>query len=288
MKNVTPDESFRASVKGVIPAAGLGTRMRPLSMFVPKELLPVQCKPMIQWALEEAIIAGLQEVAIVVREGKESISDLFAAMRTSAESSWQYLRRQLSEIRLQFVYQRKPLGLGDALYESREFIGDSPFVMIIPDQLFFAGRPATTQLLTAAAKDPKFVWSSIVQIPEPELKFFPGARTFKLVHRSDTVWTVLDLNNNNLEPNSSCRIGFGRTFFPTGAVDYFSPDYLNPKSGEVDLLLSFKALIRDYSNCAIQLEGRAMDFGTWPAYAYFNTKVYDLLSGVSSLVVNSG
>lgn len=280
MIDETPVESFRARVKAVIPAAGLGTRMRPLTKVVPKELLPVQCKPMIQWALEEAILSGLREVAIVVREGKESISDFFAAMRTSTESSGQHLRRQLSGIRLEFVFQRKPLGLGDALYASRKFIGNSSFVMIIPDQLLFADRPATAQLLTAAAKDPDSVWSSLVQVPKEERNFFPGARTFNLVHLSDSVWEVLDLDVNHPEQNSSDRIGFGRTFFPAGAVECFSPAYLNPTSGEVDLLLSFKALIRDYSNYAIQLKGRAMDFGTWPAYAYFNAKLYDLFPGV--------
>ena len=117
-------------------------------------------------------------------------------------------------------------------------------------------------------------------IPEPELKFFSGARTFKLAHRFDTVWTVLDLDDSYPKQNSSGRIGFGRTFFPTGAVDYFSPKYLNPTSGEVDMLLSFKALIRTYPNYAVELEGRAMDFGTCPAaYTYFNTKFYDLPTG---------
>lgn len=273
-KNATTAELFKR-IKGVIPAAGLGTRMRPLTMVTPKELLPVQSKPMIQWALEEAILSGLYQLAVVLRKGKEPISDFIEILKKIDDSSGESVRAQLANINLQFVFQEKPLGLGDALYQAREFIGDSPFVMILPDQLFFAERLATLQLLTAAVDRPDSVWSSLADIPESEIRYFPGARSFKLSRMSDPVWRVLDIDNGDSATPPSTRIGFGRTYFPSGTVKYFSDSYLNPQSGEVDLLFSFKALIRNYSNYALQLDGQAMDFGTWPSYLYFNSKLSD-------------
>jgi hypothetical protein len=64
-------------------------------------------------------------------------------------------------------------------------------------------------------------------------------------------------------------LGFGRTFFPPGAIEFFSKRFLNPTTGEVDLLLSFVGLIKRYHNYAVLLEGKAMDFGTWPGYERF-------------------
>ncbi|MCK4794197.1 MAG: NTP transferase domain-containing protein [Desulfobacteraceae bacterium] len=261
------------SVKAVIPAAGLGTRFQPLTLAVPKELLPVNRKPLIQWALEEAIEAGIQEIGIVIRKGKEVIRDYLEALMSSSELLREPLGLKLSQANLHFVIQKEPLGLGGAIYEAANFVNDGPFVMIIPDQFVFSGVSATRQLLDVAGGDVEAVWSSVVSVSNQDVEFFPGARRLLLTNRKGNCWKVTGLTENTGHGNGDLLLGFGRTFFPTGTMEFFSNRFLNPETGEVDLLLSFEALIKKYQNYAVLLEGKAMDFGTWSSYEHFSQKL---------------
>ena len=83
-------------------------------------------------------------------------------------------------------------------------------------------------------------------------------------------WEVKGLSEETgYSDQETLLLGFGRTFFPPGVVDFFSERFLNPATGEVDLLLTFEALIKEYKNYAELLEGKAMDFGTWAGYEHF-------------------
>ncbi|MHB8067018.1 MAG: sugar phosphate nucleotidyltransferase [Desulfobaccales bacterium] len=255
--------------KAVIPAAGCGTRLLPFTLAAPKELLPVHGKPMIHLAVAEAAAAGIREIGIVIRDGKEVIREYFDALTKTADPSLKPLQQELARVELRFIRQRQPLGLGDALYEAGEFLRDSPFIMIIPDQFLAAAVPAARQLLAAAASDPQAVWSSLVEVPGAELPLFPGACTFLLKNQAGRTWEVAGLGGPPPEAQGTALLGFGRTWFPPGVRKFFSRDFLNPQTGEVDLLLSFQALIQKRRNMAVLLEGRAMDFGNWAGYEYF-------------------
>jgi UTP--glucose-1-phosphate uridylyltransferase len=256
-------------VKAVIPAAGYGTRLLPFTLAAPKELLPVRGKPMIHLAVAEAAAAGIKEIGIVIREGKEVIKEYFDAVKEATAPSLKSLQQELAAVELSFIRQREPLGLGDALYEAGEFFRDSPFVMIIPDQFLDAAVPATRQLLAAAAADPQAVWSSLVAVPGTELPLFPGARPLLLKNQAGRTWEVAGLGGLPPDPRVTSLLGFGRTWFPPGVREFFCRDFLNPQTGEVDMLLSFQALLQERRNMAVLLEGRAMDFGTWAGYEYF-------------------
>jgi UTP--glucose-1-phosphate uridylyltransferase len=255
--------------KAVIPAAGYGTRLRPFTLAAPKELLPVRGKPLIHLAVAEAAAAGIKEIGIVIRAGKEVIKAYFDAVQKAADPSLKSRPQELETVELSYIQQQEPLGLGDALYEAGEFFRDSPFVMIIPDQFLDATVPATQQLLAAAAAAPQAVWSSLVAVPGMELPLFPGARPFLLKNQAGRTWEVAGLGGPPPDPQGISLLGFGRTWFPPGVREFFSRDFLNPQTGEVDLLLSFQALIKERRNMAVLLEGRAMDFGTWAGYEYF-------------------
>lgn len=251
----------------------MGTRFQPLTLAVPKELLPVNRKPLIQWALEEALKAGIQEIGIVIRKGKEVIQDYFEALMSS-ELTDDSLKVELSRANLHFIIQKEPLGLGDAMYEAASFIDDKPFVMIIPDQFVSSAVSATSQLLDAVVGNIEAVWSTLVSVPDDEMRFFPGARTLRLANQRGNCWKVTGIEARQGHANSSSFLGFGRTFFPPGAIEFFSSRFLNPATGEVDLLRSFIGLIKRYCNYAVLLEGEAMDFGTWPGYErFFQSKI---------------
>jgi UTP--glucose-1-phosphate uridylyltransferase len=258
------------SIKAVIPAAGFGTRLQPFTLATPKELLPVNRKPMIQLAVEEALSAGIRDIGIVIRHGKEIIRNHFESLLTSTGSQWEELKRELSLAKVHFIYQDKPLGLGNAIYEAGEFIGDSPFIMIIPDQFLHSVISATSQLLHVARGDFQAVWSSLVTVLPEEKTLFPGARSFELSKQAGNTWEVKGLLEHPVCDEEKTLLGFGRTYFPGELIEFFSEKFLNPATGEVDLLLSFRALIKKYRNYAVLLEGMAMDFGTWAGYQRFS------------------
>jgi len=129
--------------KAVIPAAGLGTRFLPVTKSVPKELLPILDRPMLQYVVEEAAEGGVEEVIIVTAPGKEGIASYFqpspALERRLTENGEKGLLERVlhaSRIaRVSFVIQEEALGLGHAVLTAREAVGDEPFVVILPDDI---------------------------------------------------------------------------------------------------------------------------------------------------------
>ena len=129
--------------KAVIPAAGLGTRFLPVTKSVPKELLPILDRPMLQYVVEEAAEGGIEEVIIVTAPGKEGIASYFqpspALERRLTENGEKGLLDKVlhaSRIaKVSFVIQGEALGLGHAVLTAREAVGDEPFVVILPDDI---------------------------------------------------------------------------------------------------------------------------------------------------------
>ena len=129
--------------KAVIPAAGLGTRFLPVTKSVPKELLPILDRPMLQYVVEEAAEGGIEEVIIVTAPGKEGIASYFqpspALERRLSENGEQGLLDKVlhaSRIaKVSFVIQEEALGLGHAVLTARDAVGDEPFVVILPDDI---------------------------------------------------------------------------------------------------------------------------------------------------------
>ena len=129
--------------KAVIPAAGLGTRFLPVTKSVPKELLPILDRPMLQYVVEEAAEGGVEEVIIVTAPGKEGIASYFQPspaleQRLSENGEQSLLDKVLSASRIarvSFVIQEEALGLGHAVLTARDAVGDEPFVVILPDDI---------------------------------------------------------------------------------------------------------------------------------------------------------
>ena len=129
--------------KAVIPAAGLGTRFLPVTKSVPKELLPILDKPMLQYVVEEAAEAGIEEVIIVTSPGKETIAAYFqpdpALENHLAASGSRDLLDQVRHVsslaEVRFVIQEQPLGLGHAVLTAKAAVGDQPFAVMLPDDI---------------------------------------------------------------------------------------------------------------------------------------------------------
>lgn len=124
--------------RAVIPAAGLGSRMRAATPLRPKELLPVAGRPLLLYALEEVLAAGCVEAVVVIRKGKEDLRRLLedpAYLRRDFPAAAQDLARLLSRLRVSFAYQDLPRGECDAIHAARDHLGAEPFAVAYPDNL---------------------------------------------------------------------------------------------------------------------------------------------------------
>jgi UTP--glucose-1-phosphate uridylyltransferase len=144
--------------KAVLPVAGLGTRFLPATKAMAKEMLPVVDKPLIQYAVEEARAAGIEQFCLVTGRGKTAIVEHFdiafeleATLRERDKADALALLRdiQVEPGSMVTVRQQVPLGLGHAIWCARAFVGDDPFAILLPDDLILADTPCVAQLAQA-------------------------------------------------------------------------------------------------------------------------------------------
>jgi UTP--glucose-1-phosphate uridylyltransferase len=160
--------------KAVIPVAGLGTRFLPATKTVPKELLPIVDIPSIQYVVQEAVDAGIQEIIFVTGRGKDSIEDHFdeapeleqvLAERGQTELV-EMLRRIKEMTEVVSVRQKKPLGLGHAVLCARDLVGDEPFAVMLADDLIDSDTPCIRQLLDIFEDKKESVIALMEVLPE--------------------------------------------------------------------------------------------------------------------------
>ncbi|MFQ5663619.1 MAG: UTP--glucose-1-phosphate uridylyltransferase [Terriglobia bacterium] len=145
--------------KAVLPVAGLGTRFLPATKAQPKEMLPLVDKPLIQYAVEEAVASGIEDIILVTGPGKEAIEDHFDSdanlvrllEKRGKKEEAEVVRRVGQLANVFSVRQKKPLGLGHAVGCARDLVGAEPFAVILPDDIIDAPVPCTRQLLEVHA-----------------------------------------------------------------------------------------------------------------------------------------
>jgi UTP--glucose-1-phosphate uridylyltransferase len=147
--------------KAVFPVGGLGTRFLPATKAMPKEMLAVVDKPLIQYAVEEALAAGIEEFIFVTGKGKTSIEDHFdhsPELEATLKERGHFVELEQLETLLpsawQIAYTRqlKPLGLGHAVWSARNLVGDEPFAVFLADDLIVSGRPCMSEMVEAYEK----------------------------------------------------------------------------------------------------------------------------------------
>ncbi|WP_274364318.1 UTP--glucose-1-phosphate uridylyltransferase GalU [Paenibacillus thermotolerans] len=160
--------------KAIIPAAGLGTRFLPATKAMPKEMLPIINKPTIQYIVEEAVAAGIEDIIIVTGKGKRAIEDHFDnAFELETNLFEKGKLKLLEEVRrpasvdIHYIRQKEPKGLGHAVWCARRFIGDEPFAVLLGDDIVHAEIPALQQLMRQYEPTGKSV-IGVQPVPEQE------------------------------------------------------------------------------------------------------------------------
>lgn len=141
--------------KAVFPAAGLGTRFLPATKASPKEMLPLVDKPLIQYAVEEAVASGIESILIITGRDKSAIENHFDIsfelehmLRTRGKEELFNLVHAVSEIaQVSYTRQKEALGLGHAIYQAKEFAGNDPFAALLADDIVDSGIPALQQMV---------------------------------------------------------------------------------------------------------------------------------------------
>jgi UTP--glucose-1-phosphate uridylyltransferase len=141
--------------KAVFPAGGLGTRFLPATKVIPKEMLPVVDKPIIQYGVEEAIASGIEHIIIVTGRGKSAMEDHFdhtfeldATLERRGKLELLAVSRGVSALaKISYVRQKEPLGLGHAVLCAKDLVGDEPFAVILPDDVIDAKVPCLKQMI---------------------------------------------------------------------------------------------------------------------------------------------
>jgi UTP--glucose-1-phosphate uridylyltransferase len=165
--------------KAVIPVAGFGTRFLPATKATPKEMFPVVDKPLAQYVVEEAVAAGIEEIIFVTGQAKRAIEDHFDRnfeleylLESKGKHEQLKVIRDISEM-VQFAYvrQKEMRGLGHAILQARNLVGDEPFAVILPDNLFCGKTPAIADLITAYQEVQAPV-CAVKEVPEDQVHHY--------------------------------------------------------------------------------------------------------------------
>ena len=146
--------------KAVIPAAGYGTRFLPVTKAIPKEMIPIVDKPVIQYIVEEALQSGIEEILIITGHGKRAIEDHFDTnidlelqLRQQGKDQLLHLVQDISSINIHYIRQKHMRGLGDAIRCAESFIDNEPFAVLLGDDVVYnPEQPALKQMIDAFSR----------------------------------------------------------------------------------------------------------------------------------------
>jgi UTP--glucose-1-phosphate uridylyltransferase len=252
--------------KAVFPVAGLGTRFLPATKANPKEMLPIVDKPLIQYAVEEAMQSGITELIFVTGRNKRSIEDHFdknVELETSLIASNKNLLLESirsiipSHVKCIYIRQSEPLGLGHAVLQAKTIINDEPFAVLLADDLTDANTPVLKQLIIQHEKEQ----ASVIAIED-----IPKEKTLQygIVDVSGSKNNLYKINSIVEKPqpkDAPSTLGvIGRYVFNPEIFDCL--EKIKPgKGGEIQLTDAIQMLLGHQSIFAYQFEGKRYDCG---------------------------
>jgi len=251
--------------KAVIPVAGLGTRLLPVTKSVPKELLPIVDVPAIQVIVEECMASGIEEVIFITGRGKGAIEDHFdysyelesilAGRGKSREL--EAVKKASNLIRTVTVRQKKPLGLGHAILQAKDVIGDEPFLVVLPDDIISADPPCAKQLIDVYNKYGEGV-VSVLEVSNEEVSRY-GIIDGE-AWEEDLVRVRVMVEKPAPEEAPSNLAIIGRYILPPIIFQYLEETEVGA-GGEIQLTDALQRLARERALIGYKFTGRRHDTG---------------------------
>ena len=273
--------------KAVFPAAGLGTRFLPATKAQPKEMLPLVDKPIIQYGVEEAVAAGIDNIILVTGRGKNAIEDHFdVSMELEAFLEARGKRDQLDEIRkisnmINFAYvrQREPLGLGHAVLVAREMVGNEPFAVILGDDVIDADPPAIKQLIDVFQRVNGPVLA-VERVPREDISSYGVIKIDPSARLGDRVFQVVDLVEKPAREDAPSDLAIIGRYVLTPDIFPALAATKSDRTGEIQLTNGLRELLKSRPIYACEITGVRHDTGNklgfLKAVVYFALRRPDL------------
>ncbi|WP_261697711.1 UTP--glucose-1-phosphate uridylyltransferase GalU [Staphylococcus equorum] len=256
---------MKKTKKAIIPAAGLGTRFLPATKAMPKEMLPILDKPTIQYIVEEAARAGIEDIIIVTGKHKRAIEDHFdnqkeLEMILQDKGKTDLLEKVKYSTELAnifYVRQKEQKGLGHAIYSARQFIGDEPFAVLLGDDIVESDNPAIKQLIEAYEETGK----SVIGVQEVEEDQTHRYGIIDPLEKSGRKYEVKEFVEKPKQGTAPSNLAIMGRYVLT--ADIF--DYLKTQSkgagGEIQLTDAIERLNKHDQVYAYDFEGDRFDVG---------------------------
>ena len=244
--------------KAIIPAAGLGTRLLPNTKSIPKEMLPLVDKPVIQYIVEEAVSAGVEQVLIITNRGKSAIENYFDYAPDLEE------RLNVADMAdVLFLRQKETKGLGHAVWRAKSFVGDEPFAILLGDDIMLGKKPVLKQLVEASeANDCSAV--AIHQVPDELIVKYSSVKLEEKL--GERVYRISDMNEKpTLEEKLSQYAILGRYVLTPAIFDIL--EHTAPgRNNEIQLTDGMGTLVHQEKMVGVDFEGRRYDTGNLKGY----------------------
>jgi UTP--glucose-1-phosphate uridylyltransferase len=250
--------------KAVIPAAGFGTRFLPATKSMPKEMLPIIDKPAIHYAVEEAVKAGIEEIIFITGRGKRAIEDYFDhsyeledLLEIKGKTELLAQVREISDMAdIVYIRQKEALGLGHAVLRARDWVGDEPFAVILPDVLIDSAESCTKQLIRVYEKTGK----SVVGVKEVD---WDQVSSYGIIDpegdgASFNIRGVVEKPSREEAPSNLSIVG--RYIFTPEIFKYLAETEPG-KGGEIQLTDAIAKMIEGEGVCGATYEGEDYDTG---------------------------
>ena len=256
--------------KAVFPAAGLGTRFLPATKALPKEMLPVVDKPIIQYGVEEALNSGIQNIIIVTGRGKSAIEDHFDVsfeleylLESRKKKDLLAIVRGITDmINVAYIRQKEALGLGHAVLRASELVGDEPFAVVLADDVIEAETPCLRQLLDIYNFFSTPVLA-VMEVPRESISSYGCIDADPVMHNgsNDRVYRIRDLVEKPKASEAPSNLAIIGRYVLTPDI-FESLQSIDPGSGgEIQLTDAIRHLGHSRPIYAYRFEGARYDAG---------------------------
>ena len=268
--------------QAIIPLAGLGTRLLPLTSVFPKELLPINGKPGIEYILEECRAAGIKEVIFIISKKKQMIKNYFnkdnfykSIIKKKKDKRILYEYKKLNKYRkmIKFVYQNKPLGTGDAVLKTKKYIKDNYFLMLLPDDLIIKNN-CSKKMINIHSKKKCSVMASM-KVEKKTVNRWGIYSVYKKIDKDNFyIKDVIEKPNINQAPSNFAIIG---RYILHKKIFNKLKKQRKGKGGEIHITDSIKQLIREGEKfIGHNFNGKYLDCGTMDGYINSSVEISKL------------